>query len=164
MSIRQRLDEIHAEMTEWRRDFHAHPEIGFEEKRRMRQFMKTECRREAGEAMGFPLSRSVVGGCREATKSRRRGGGGPLRLGEHVFRVVAQRCSQVRQLNLRGVGAGNLPKFKTLTAEATTGFLENWTSLTLDGDEYKSFGGITAWRATLWNGDQLVGEHKSFLW
>ena len=33
MSIRQRLDEIHAEMTEWRRDFHAHPEIGFEEKR-----------------------------------------------------------------------------------------------------------------------------------
>ena len=72
----------------------------------MRQFMKTECRREAGEAMGFPLSRSVVGGCREATKSRRRGGGGPLRLGEHVFRVVAQRCSQVRQLNLRGVGAG----------------------------------------------------------
>ena len=76
-------------------------------------------------------------------------------LGENKLKI---------QLELRGVGAGNLPKFKTLTAAATTGFLENWTSLTLDGDEYKSFGGITAWRATLWNGDQLVGEHKSFLW
>ena len=33
MSPRTRLDELHAEMTEWRRDFHAHPEIGFEEER-----------------------------------------------------------------------------------------------------------------------------------
>ena len=33
MSIRQRLDAIHSEMTDWRRDFHAHPEIGFEEVR-----------------------------------------------------------------------------------------------------------------------------------
>ncbi len=33
MSPRNRLDELHAEMTEWRRDFHAHPEIGFEEER-----------------------------------------------------------------------------------------------------------------------------------
>jgi amidohydrolase len=33
MSPRTRLDELHPEMTEWRRDFHAHPEIGFEEER-----------------------------------------------------------------------------------------------------------------------------------
>jgi amidohydrolase len=33
MSPRTRLDKLHAEMTEWRRDFHAHPEIGFEEER-----------------------------------------------------------------------------------------------------------------------------------
>ncbi len=33
MSPRERLDQMHAEMTEWRRDFHAHPEIGFEEAR-----------------------------------------------------------------------------------------------------------------------------------
>jgi amidohydrolase len=33
MSPRQRLDELHLEMTGWRRDFHAHPEIGFEEER-----------------------------------------------------------------------------------------------------------------------------------
>ncbi|MFT4095608.1 MAG: M20 aminoacylase family protein [Rhodoblastus sp.] len=33
MSPRDRLDEMHSEMTDWRRDFHAHPEIGFEEMR-----------------------------------------------------------------------------------------------------------------------------------
>jgi amidohydrolase len=33
MSPRDRLNELHAEMTEWRHDFHAHPEIGFEEHR-----------------------------------------------------------------------------------------------------------------------------------
>ena len=68
------------------------------------------------------------------------------------------------QLELRGVSTNSLPKFKTLTATATTGFLDNWTSLTLDGEEYKSFGAVTAWRATLWDGDRQVGEQKSFLW
>ena len=33
MSPRDHLDQLHPEMTAWRRDFHAHPEIGFEEQR-----------------------------------------------------------------------------------------------------------------------------------
>ncbi len=33
MSPSDRLTQLHAEMTAWRRDFHAHPEIGFEEHR-----------------------------------------------------------------------------------------------------------------------------------
>ena len=69
------------------------------------------------------------------------------------------------RLELRGVSAtNNLPEFKTLTTPATTGFLDNWTSLTLAGDEYKNFGAVTAWRATLWDGDRQIGEQKSFLW
>ena len=77
-------------------------------------------------------------------------------LGENKLKI---------RLELRGVGTtNNLPKFKLLTAEATTGFLENWTPLTLDGDEYKSFGAVTAWHASLWDGDKMVGEQKSFLW
>ena len=77
-------------------------------------------------------------------------------LGENKLKI---------QLELRGVAVtNNLPKFKTLTAEATTGFFENWTPLTLSAADYKSFGAVTAWRATLWNGDQMVGEQKSFLW
>jgi len=33
MSLRDHLDQLHPDMTAWRRDFHAHPEIGFEEER-----------------------------------------------------------------------------------------------------------------------------------
>ena len=33
MPIVQRIAELHAEMTGWRRDIHAHPELGFEENR-----------------------------------------------------------------------------------------------------------------------------------
>jgi hippurate hydrolase len=33
MTPKRRLTELHGEMTDWRRDFHAHPEIGFEEHR-----------------------------------------------------------------------------------------------------------------------------------
>ena len=68
------------------------------------------------------------------------------------------------RLELRGLGEGNTPKFKTLEAEVTPGFFSQWTQLTLDGDEYRKFGAVTAWRATLWDGDRMVGEHKSFLW
>ncbi len=33
MTVIERIAEYHAELTEWRRDLHAHPEIGFEEER-----------------------------------------------------------------------------------------------------------------------------------
>jgi amidohydrolase len=33
MQIVQRIAEFHAQLTEWRRDIHAHPELGFEEQR-----------------------------------------------------------------------------------------------------------------------------------
>jgi amidohydrolase len=33
MSTPEAIQEMHAEMREWRRDIHAHPELGFEEKR-----------------------------------------------------------------------------------------------------------------------------------
>ena len=65
---------------------------------------------------------------------------------------------------LRGVGAGGLPKRTALETEVTPGFFRSWTPLTLGGDEYKNFGEIVAWRVTLWNGDTLLGEQKSFLW
>jgi hypothetical protein len=69
------------------------------------------------------------------------------------------------RVELRGINATNrLPEFKTLETPATTGFFGNWTGLTLAGDEYQNFGSVTAWRATLWDGDQLLGEEKSFLW
>lgn len=47
---------------------------------------------------------------------------------------------------------------------AKRGWFSNWTALPLTGEEYKKFGELTAWRATLWDGDQQVAEQRSFLW
>ena len=32
------------------------------------------------------------------------------------------------------------------------------------GEDFRAGGSVSAWRVTLWNGDQLVAEKKSFLW
>ena len=68
------------------------------------------------------------------------------------------------RVELRGYGAGGLPKQTVLEQEVTRKFFRSWTSLTLGGDDYKNFGEIVAWRVTLWDGGQLLGEQKSFLW
>jgi hypothetical protein len=65
---------------------------------------------------------------------------------------------------LRGIGEHGLPRQSVLEAEVTPAFFRSWTSLTLGGDELKNIGSLVAWRVTLWNGDQLLGEQKSFLW
>ena len=65
---------------------------------------------------------------------------------------------------LRGVGEHGLPRQTVLETEVTPGFFRSWTSLKLDGDDLRNFGSLVAWRVTLWNGDQQLGEQKSFLW
>ena len=68
------------------------------------------------------------------------------------------------RLELRGIGAGSLPTEKVMEQTVTPKIFHHWTSLTLSGADYKNFGALAAWRATLWNGGQLLGEQKSFLW
>jgi hypothetical protein len=68
------------------------------------------------------------------------------------------------RVELRGVGANNLPRQITLEQEVTPKFFRRWTSLALSGADYKNFGAVAAWRVTLWSGDQKLGEQKSFLW
>jgi hypothetical protein len=67
---------------------------------------------------------------------------------------------------LRGTAQGNLPRETRLETALEPGksVFGRWTSLTLGGEDYKNFGEVTAWRVTLWDGEQLVGEQKSFLW
>jgi hypothetical protein len=65
---------------------------------------------------------------------------------------------------LRGTGAGGMPKTLKLVAGIPPGTIHKWNSLTLGGDAFKDFGSVVAWRVTLWNGGQLLGEQKSFLW
>lgn len=69
------------------------------------------------------------------------------------------------RVELRGVAQGQLPKQMILERELEAGgWFSHWTSMTLVGSEYKAFGEVTAWRVTLWEGDDLLGEQKSFLW
>jgi hypothetical protein len=68
------------------------------------------------------------------------------------------------RVEMRGTPQGNLPRQKILETEVKPRRLGHWTSLRFDGDDYKNFGEVTAWRVTLWDGDQLAGEQKSFLW
>ena len=69
------------------------------------------------------------------------------------------------RVELRGVSNGNLPPHTTLEKEIHTGgWFNHWESLTLTGDAYQKFGNVTAWRVSLWEGDKLLSEQKSFLW
>jgi hypothetical protein len=68
------------------------------------------------------------------------------------------------RLELHGTGPDSLPRQTTLEQAVTPHFFRHWTSLTLADADLKNFGNVTAWRATLWSGDQMIGEQKSFLW
>ena len=69
------------------------------------------------------------------------------------------------QIELRGVTKGNTQKLFKMSAKPPVSKRKNrWTHLRLEGDDYRKFGEVTAWRATLWSGDVLVDEYKSFLW
>ena len=39
-----------------------------------------------------------------------------------------------------------------------------WAEIALKGETYTAFGELTAWRVTLWDGDQKLAESTSFLW
>jgi hypothetical protein len=79
---------------------------------------------------------------------------------------VAQNSKLKLRAELRGTASGNLPRETTLETqlEVRRGGTTEWSSLKLDGQAFKDFGDVTAWRVTLWEGEQLVGEQKSFLW
>jgi hypothetical protein len=68
------------------------------------------------------------------------------------------------RLELRGTGPDSLPRAKTLEEKITPHFFRHWTSLMLADADLKNFGDVTSWRATLWSGDQMIAEQKSFLW
>ena len=68
------------------------------------------------------------------------------------------------QVELRGVGDGGVPKLKKLVADVVPETFRKWTAIPLAGADYKNFGAVVAWRVTLWNSGQMLGEQKSFLW
>ena len=70
----------------------------------------------------------------------------------------------ILRVELRGSKEETLNASKLELPVKRTGWFRTWTSLDLRGDDYKKLGDLVASRATLWDGDKLVGEQKSFLW
>lgn len=69
------------------------------------------------------------------------------------------------RVELRGAKKGTQPSPVVLEQPVERrGLFSQWTTLELSGEAYQKFGELVAWRATLWDGDQLLGEQKSFLW
>jgi hypothetical protein len=44
------------------------------------------------------------------------------------------------------------------------GWFSQWEKIFITGDEFRQLNTMTAWHVTLWDGDKLLGEQKSFLW
>ncbi len=68
------------------------------------------------------------------------------------------------RIELRGIGAAGKPTRSFREVEVSPPLLRRWDYLVLGGADYRNFGQLVAWRATLWRGDQLLSEQKSFLW
>ncbi len=67
-------------------------------------------------------------------------------------------------VELRGTAKGDLPTQAVLELPVKITGSSHWSKITIAGENYKNLGEITAWRVTLWAGDELIGEQKSFLW
>ena len=39
-----------------------------------------------------------------------------------------------------------------------------WDHIKFEGEEYRNFGRIVAWRVSIWQGDQMLAKEQSFLW
>jgi hypothetical protein len=46
----------------------------------------------------------------------------------------------------------------------TRPWYQRWSSFTFDRQAFSELGEVIGWRATLWDGDRLLAEQKSFLW
>jgi hypothetical protein len=69
------------------------------------------------------------------------------------------------RVEMRGTAQGDLPKQLTLEEPAKPGgWFGHWTEVTLTKEQYKEIGTVTAWRVSLWEGGQMLGDQQSFLW
>jgi hypothetical protein len=67
-------------------------------------------------------------------------------------------------VELRSIGSNSVPKLQTLETNVAPGKYRQWTAIPLVAGDYKNTGSVVAWRVTLWNDSQMLGEQKSFLW
>jgi hypothetical protein len=69
------------------------------------------------------------------------------------------------RVEARGMIHGYTPEAVVLEKTVKPGgWFSHWTAVPLGTEQYRKLGAVTAWRASLWEGDQLLGEQRSFLW
>jgi hypothetical protein len=61
-------------------------------------------------------------------------------------------------------GQGRAPTKNILEQIVKPSPVSQWTALTIAGEDYKKFGELISWRATLLDGTNVLAEQKSFLW
>jgi len=94
-----------------------------------------------------------------------------------LLRKSPEKCAGIRFDVRWKAQAGNRVKLRIDIRGSTTAeplvleqivrrnhWYDRWTSLTLADESYQKVGEVIAWRATLWEGDKLLAEQKSFLW
>lgn len=83
------------------------------------------------------------------------------------WRATAPKDTPLKlRLELRGGRPGQLPTRATMEQTLTPGggLFGIWTPFRLEGVLARHLGDVNSWRATLWQGERLLSEQKSFLW
>lgn len=68
------------------------------------------------------------------------------------------------RLEMRGTRNGEPTTALVEAPVRHRGGFNKWTALTFTGADYANLGLLNSWRVTLWDGDKLLAEQKSFLW
>jgi hypothetical protein len=68
------------------------------------------------------------------------------------------------KLEVRGSKNGQSTAGALQAAVKHVGGFNKWTPLIFKGDQYEKLGEVIAWRVSLWEGESLLAEQKSFLW
>ena len=66
------------------------------------------------------------------------------------------------RIELRGTQLGEMQSLEQTVQNK--GPFSRWSALTVQNEAYEELGDVVAWRATLWDGDRMLAEKKSFLW
>ena len=69
------------------------------------------------------------------------------------------------RLRIEARGGKAAAQSKLIEATVKPGWTGSaWSAVTVEKEVYQQLGGVTAWRVTLWDGEQMLAEQKSFLW
>jgi hypothetical protein len=65
---------------------------------------------------------------------------------------------------MRGLVGDTLQSITVEEPARKSGHFSNWAELKIEGETFRAFGRLMAWRVTLLEGEQELGQMQSFLW